>query len=205
MVRVDYHIAEPACHSFAVPPDGPLLRTVARCCKELGIATQPETAQVGLNLRTEHVFLADLKSTDSQTAVKTCLQLMKKHDVEDDSRAAETKAMDSSPSLRCQPQREDLSGMLVDWLERLDPELSSVDLEQQMDVVFGRTRHLPVSGSEDELKVGASGRIWQPYLLSSLTYCCSWKTFERCLSHLLSHGAVSRSVFCCTRHEQMEW
>ena len=177
--------------------DGPLSRTVKRCCKEIGVVTKPVTAQTGLDTKAEDDFLSDLKSKDSHTAVRMCLKMMK----DQDNKTAgnidkETLTSGSgSSSLRCQPNSKDFSGLLVDWLERLDPEFSSVDLEQQMDIVFGWCKDPVVSSPGGETKRIQKGRVWQPYLLSSLTHHCSWRTFERCLNHLLSPGAVSRSAF----------
>lgn len=151
---------------------------------------KPQAAGWGLSSTREQDFVSIVNSNDSQTAVKSCLSLMKKSGDKEGEEPANALAEDKShPAFRNDSQREDLSGILVDWLERLDPELSSVDLEQQMDVIFRWNKQLLRANT------GTCGHTWQPYLLSSLTHNCSWKTFQRCADHLLRPQAVCRLGF----------
>jgi integrator complex subunit 1 len=157
--------------------------------------TKPATSQTGLNTKAEEEFLSDLKSKDSHTAVRMCVKMMKDQENKPSNQTDQETLTsgDDSSSLWQPNSKKDFSGLLVDWLERLDPELSSVDLEEQMDIIFGwckDSEEVSLPGGETKRK--QKDRVWQPYLLSSLTHHCSWKTFERCLNHLLRPSVVSR-------------
>uniref|UniRef100_A0A8B9YQD8 Integrator complex subunit 1 n=1 Tax=Bos mutus grunniens TaxID=30521 RepID=A0A8B9YQD8_BOSMU len=76
------------------------------------------------------------------------------------------------------------SGLLVDWLEMLDPEVvgSCPDLQQRL--LFSRG------------KVGLTGpaRVpsFRPYLLALLTHQSSWSTLHQCIRILLGRGREQR-------------
>ncbi|XP_075894686.1 integrator complex subunit 1 isoform X1 [Nelusetta ayraudi] len=63
-------------------------------------------------------------------------------------------------------------GLLVDWLERLDPEVTTVcpDLQQKLLFALNKTRGTPA---------------YRPYLLAVLTHQSNWSTILQCISALL--------------------
>lgn len=65
------------------------------------------------------------------------------------------------------------SGLLVDWLEHLDPEVTSVcpDLQQKLLFSLNKARGTP---------------SYRPYLLALLTHQSNWSTLLQCISALLS-------------------
>ncbi|XP_062264051.1 integrator complex subunit 1 isoform X1 [Platichthys flesus] len=65
------------------------------------------------------------------------------------------------------------SGLLVDWLEHLDPEVTSVcpDLQQKLLFTLNKVRGTPA---------------YRPYLLALLTHQSNWCTLLQCISALLS-------------------
>nr|XP_020466080.1 integrator complex subunit 1 isoform X2 [Monopterus albus] len=65
------------------------------------------------------------------------------------------------------------SGLLVDWLEHLDPEVTSVcpDLQQKLLFALNKARGTPA---------------YRPYLLALLTHQSNWATLLQCISILLS-------------------
>lgn len=65
------------------------------------------------------------------------------------------------------------SGLLVDWLEHLDPEVTSVcpDLQQKLLFSLNKARGTPA---------------YRPYLLALLTHQSNWSTLLQCISALLS-------------------
>ncbi|XP_059894470.1 integrator complex subunit 1 isoform X2 [Gadus macrocephalus] len=65
------------------------------------------------------------------------------------------------------------SGLLVDWLEHLDPEVTSVcpDLQQKLLFALNKGRGTP---------------SYRPYLLALLTHQSNWSTLLQCISAVLS-------------------
>ncbi|KAK9534706.1 hypothetical protein VZT92_007136 [Zoarces viviparus] len=65
------------------------------------------------------------------------------------------------------------SGLLVDWLEHLDPEVTSVcpDLQQKLLFALNKSRGTPA---------------YRPYLLALLTHQSNWSTLLQCISALFS-------------------
>nr|XP_015804103.2 integrator complex subunit 1 isoform X1 [Nothobranchius furzeri]XP_054596128.1 integrator complex subunit 1 isoform X1 [Nothobranchius furzeri] len=65
------------------------------------------------------------------------------------------------------------SGMLVDWLEHLDPEVTAVcsDLQQKLLFALNKARGTPA---------------YRPYLLALLTHQSNWSTLLQCISALLA-------------------
>ncbi|MEQ2221850.1 Integrator complex subunit 1 [Ilyodon furcidens] len=65
------------------------------------------------------------------------------------------------------------SGLLVDWLEHLDPEVTSVcpDMQQKLLFALNKARGTPA---------------YRPYLLALLTHQSNWSTLLPCISALLS-------------------
>lgn len=66
------------------------------------------------------------------------------------------------------------SGLLVDWLEHLDPEVTSVcpDLQQKLLFALNKAKGTPA---------------YRPYLLALLTHQSNWSTLLQCISALLSN------------------
>uniref|UniRef100_A0A8C1J0C2 Integrator complex subunit 1 n=1 Tax=Cyprinus carpio TaxID=7962 RepID=A0A8C1J0C2_CYPCA len=67
------------------------------------------------------------------------------------------------------------SGLLVDWLELLDPEVTSVCSDLQQKLLFAQNK----SG----VSVAPS---YRPYLLALLTHQSNWSTLHHCISSLLN-------------------
>ncbi|CAB1341759.1 unnamed protein product [Coregonus sp. 'balchen'] len=65
------------------------------------------------------------------------------------------------------------SGLLVDWLGLLDPEVTSVCPDLQRKLLFA-------------LNKGKGTPSYRPYLLALLTHQSNWKTLHQCISALLS-------------------
>ncbi|XP_027898204.1 integrator complex subunit 1 isoform X1 [Xiphophorus couchianus] len=73
------------------------------------------------------------------------------------------------------------SGLLVDWLEHLDPEVTSVcpDLQQKLLFALNKARGTPA---------------YRPYLLALLTHQSNWSTLLQCIS----------ALFCKHRHYKLD-
>ncbi|XP_063042002.1 integrator complex subunit 1 isoform X2 [Engraulis encrasicolus] len=69
------------------------------------------------------------------------------------------------------------SGLLVDWLEKLDPEVISTCPELQQKLLFALNK---AKGSQVVLAPS-----YRPYLLALLTHQSNWGTLHRCISTLL--------------------
>ncbi|RXN02130.1 Integrator complex subunit 1 [Acipenser ruthenus] len=70
------------------------------------------------------------------------------------------------------------SGLLIDWLELLDPEVISVCPDLQQRLLFAW-----IKGKES---MGAQAPSYRPYLLALLTHQSNWTTLHQCISILLS-------------------
>ncbi|KAF4115851.1 integrator complex subunit 1 [Onychostoma macrolepis] len=69
------------------------------------------------------------------------------------------------------------SGLLVDWLELLDPEVTSVCSDLQQKLLF----------AQNKAKSGVSvAPSYRPYLLALLTHQSNWSTLHQCISSLLN-------------------
>uniref|UniRef100_A0A8C1J140 Integrator complex subunit 1 n=1 Tax=Cyprinus carpio TaxID=7962 RepID=A0A8C1J140_CYPCA len=66
------------------------------------------------------------------------------------------------------------SGLLVDWLELLDPEVTSVCSDLQQKLLFAQNKVKYVAPS------------YRPYLLALLTHQSNWSTLHHCISSLLN-------------------
>ncbi|KAL1278477.1 hypothetical protein QQF64_025150 [Cirrhinus molitorella] len=66
------------------------------------------------------------------------------------------------------------SGLLVDWLELLDPEVTSVCSDLQQKLLFAQNKVKYVAPS------------YRPYLLALLTHQSNWSTLHQCISSLLN-------------------
>ncbi|XP_066544954.1 integrator complex subunit 1 [Amia ocellicauda] len=69
------------------------------------------------------------------------------------------------------------SGLLVDWLELLDPEVTSVCPELQHRLLF--------AWNKGKGPLGAQIPSYRPYLLALLTHQSNWTTLHQCISILL--------------------
>ncbi|XP_036408619.1 integrator complex subunit 1 isoform X1 [Megalops cyprinoides] len=70
------------------------------------------------------------------------------------------------------------SGLLVDWLELLDPEVTSVCPDLQQKLLFALNK-----GKGGQMAPAPS---YRPYLLALLTHQSNWTTLHQCISTLLS-------------------
>lgn len=70
------------------------------------------------------------------------------------------------------------SGLLVDWLELLDPEVTSVCSDLQHKLLF----------AQNKVKSGGVNMApsYRPYLLALLTHQSNWSTLHQCISSLLN-------------------
>uniref|UniRef100_A0A671RFA7 Integrator complex subunit 1-like n=1 Tax=Sinocyclocheilus anshuiensis TaxID=1608454 RepID=A0A671RFA7_9TELE len=68
----------------------------------------------------------------------------------------------------------DANGLLVDWLELLDPEVTSVCSDLQQKLLFAQNKVKYVAPS------------YRPYLLALLTHQSNWSTLHQCISSLLN-------------------
>lgn len=84
-------------------------------------------------------------------------------------RAVKTEA---DPKNRSETKTGSSAGLLVDWLEHLDPEVTSVcpDLQQKLLFALNKARGTP---------------SYRPYLLALLTHQSNWTTLHQCISALL--------------------
>ncbi|KAG7214008.1 hypothetical protein KM043_001378 [Ampulex compressa] len=72
------------------------------------------------------------------------------------------------------------SGLLIDWLASVEPELIGICPNLQMNLLFGKTKvQMKV---EDNI---FSSHSCRPYLLTLLTHRASWATLYKCVGHLL--------------------
>lgn len=72
------------------------------------------------------------------------------------------------------------TGLLIDWLASVEPELIGTCPNLQMRLLFGKTKvHVKI----DESVV--SSHSCRPYLLTLLTHRASWETLFKCVEHLL--------------------
>ncbi|XP_008849644.1 integrator complex subunit 1 isoform X3 [Nannospalax galili] len=76
------------------------------------------------------------------------------------------------------------SGLLVDWLETLDPEVVSSCPDLQRKLLFSRRKGKGHSG--------AQVLSFRPYLLALLTHQASWSTLHRCIRVLLGKSREQR-------------
>ena len=85
----------------------------------------------------------------------------------------------------------DLTGLFVDWLQLLDPEILSLCPESIQQIVFSGISHrsstLPTSTPHPSPSLQISG---QGYLLARLTHESSWVTVTRTISFLLDSGQL---------------
>ncbi|XP_041085544.1 integrator complex subunit 1-like isoform X1 [Polyodon spathula] len=70
------------------------------------------------------------------------------------------------------------SGLLIDWLELLDPEVLSVCPDLQQRLLF--------AWNKGKGNMGAQTPSYRPYLLALLTHQSNWTTLHQCISILLS-------------------
>lgn len=84
------------------------------------------------------------------------------------------------------------TGLLIDWLQLLDPELLAHRPELQRKLLFESTRHtqtsLPIkfSAKKSATKLPQSTSSHQTYLLALITEHSNWDTVYKCLKWLLS-------------------
>ncbi|XP_072532490.1 integrator complex subunit 1 isoform X2 [Salminus brasiliensis] len=76
------------------------------------------------------------------------------------------------------------SGLLVDWLELLDPEVTSVCSDLQQKLLFSLNK-----GKAGGVCVAPS---YRPYLLALLTHQSNWSTLHQCISSLLNRPREHR-------------
>ncbi|XP_008559998.1 integrator complex subunit 1 [Microplitis demolitor] len=73
------------------------------------------------------------------------------------------------------------TGLLIDWLASIEPELIGVCPILQMKLLFGKSKlHVKI----DESIVNS--HAYRPYLLTLLTHRASWATLYKCVGHLLA-------------------
>ncbi len=72
-------------------------------------------------------------------------------------------------------------GLLLDWLDLLDPEMISACPALQQRMMFGREQQRDRSDGDDSRKPGSG----QPYLLALLTHQSSWSSLQNCINTLL--------------------
>lgn len=73
------------------------------------------------------------------------------------------------------------TGLLIDWLASVEPELIGACPNLQMQLLFGKTKvRVVVDGSV------MSSHSCRPYLLTLLTHRASWTTLYKCVQHLLN-------------------
>lgn len=72
------------------------------------------------------------------------------------------------------------TGLLIDWLASVEPELIGICPNLQMKLLFGKTKvHINID------KNVVSSHSCRPYLLTLLTHRASWATLYKCVGHLL--------------------
>ena len=94
------------------------------------------------------------------------------------------------------------TGLLVDWLSLLHPEILSKSPQLQSQLLFsGGARcesvHSAVSNDSGDLGERREGQQCQQYLVSLVVHQTSWASIQRCLNLLLTDKhAPKRSAFC---------
>ncbi|XP_014467728.1 PREDICTED: integrator complex subunit 1 isoform X2 [Dinoponera quadriceps] len=73
------------------------------------------------------------------------------------------------------------TGLLIDWLASVEPELIGACPNLQMKLLFGKTKVQVVLDGNT-----VSSHSCRPYLLTLLTHRASWTTLYKCVQHLLS-------------------
>lgn len=86
----------------------------------------------------------------------------------------------SSEASRAKPS----SGLLIDWLDLLDPEVISSCPDLQQRLLFSWNKVKSPSGSQSP--------SFRPYLLALLTHQSNWSTLHQCISILLSKHREQR-------------
>lgn len=76
--------------------------------------------------------------------------------------------------------------LLTDWLELMDPEIVSANLDLQEQLVFG-SGAVPTAATE----TGEKKKGGNPYLLALLTHQSQWGTIHRCLNRILSPSKLA--------------
>ena len=72
------------------------------------------------------------------------------------------------------------TGLLIDWLASVEPELIGTCPNLQMKLLFGKTKvHVKIDDSI------MNSHACRPYLLTLLTHRASWATLHKCVGHLL--------------------
>ncbi|XP_072761874.1 integrator complex subunit 1 [Anoplolepis gracilipes] len=72
------------------------------------------------------------------------------------------------------------TGLLIDWLASVEPELIGICPNLQMKLLFGKAKvHINID------KNVMSSHSCRPYLLTLLTHRASWATLYKCVGHLL--------------------
>ncbi|XP_011642756.1 integrator complex subunit 1 isoform X2 [Pogonomyrmex barbatus] len=72
------------------------------------------------------------------------------------------------------------TGLLIDWLASVEPELIGICPNLQMKLLFGKAKvHINID------KNVVSSHSCRPYLLTLLTHRASWTTLYKCVGHLL--------------------
>ena len=74
------------------------------------------------------------------------------------------------------------SGLFIDWLVQIEPEILGSSLDVQMDMLFSR---------KEDTK-WESLHICRPYLLTLLTHHASWFTLKKALTKLLTLEATKK-------------
>lgn len=73
------------------------------------------------------------------------------------------------------------TGLLIDWLASVEPELIGTCPNLQMKLLFGKTK---IQMKVDNV---ISSHSFRPYLLTLLTHRASWATLYKCVGHLLDN------------------
>lgn len=76
--------------------------------------------------------------------------------------------------------RRPRTGLLIDWLASVEPELIGTCPNLQMKLLFGKTK-IQMKIDNNVL----SSHSFRPYLLTLLTHRASWATLYKCVGHLL--------------------
>lgn len=84
----------------------------------------------------------------------------------------------------------DLSGLLVDWLELLDPETVSLCPESIQQIVFSSSHRFAVPPTSSVRPFSSPPISSQGYLLARLTHESSWVTVTNTISALLDTGQL---------------
>jgi len=72
------------------------------------------------------------------------------------------------------------TGLLIDWLASVEPELIGICPNLQLKLLFGKAKmHINID------KNVISSHSCRPYLLTLLTHRASWATLHKCVGHLL--------------------